>query len=135
MIQLLADVNIDGHVRRVVALMQTDYWREFWDYLDIRCRTFRDVGLSRDDTDAHIWQVCQQQQLYLVTNNRNDDGPESLESTIRKHNAELSLPVITLSDADRVLQSSVFADRVVESFFDKLLRIETLRGTGRLFLP
>ncbi len=135
MIQLLADVNVEGHVARLAALMQTDYWRELWDHLDIRFRTFQDAGLSPDDTDAHAWQTCQQQEFYLLTNNRNDEGPDSLEATIRTHNTATSLPIFTLSDADRVYQSKDYAERVVESLFDKLLRIETLRGTGRLYLP
>ena len=135
MIQLLADVNIEGHVARGLAQMQSDYWRDFLNYLEIRPRTFRDAGLSPDDNDVHIWLVCQQQQLYLLTNNRNDDGPDSLEATIRNKNSESSLPVFTFSDADRIYESREYAERVTESLFDKLLRIESLRGTGRLFLP
>ena len=135
MIQLLADVNIEGHVARLVALMQSDYWRDVWDDLDIRSRTFRDVGLSLDETDAHIWLFCQQQQLCLLTNNRNDDGPDPLEAAIRMHNEASSLPVFTLSDADRIFHSKDYAERVAESLFDKLLRIDGLRGTGRLYLP
>jgi hypothetical protein len=134
-IQLLADVNIEGHVARLASLMQSDYWRDVWDDLDIRSRTFRDVGLSPEDTDAHVWLICQQQQFYLLTSNRNDDGPDSLEATIRTHNEASSLPVFTLSDGDRILQSKDYAERVTESLFDKLLRIDGLRGTGRLYLP
>jgi hypothetical protein len=134
-INLLADVNIEGHVRRIVSLMQSEFWREFWEYLDIRLVAFHDVGLSRNDADSDIWRACQQHQLYLLTDNRNDDGPESLEATMRKHNSVSSLPVFTLGDADRVLQSHGYAERVVESLYDKLLSIDSLRGTGRLFLP
>jgi hypothetical protein len=134
-IQLLADANVEGHMARLLLLMQTEYWREVWDHLEIRSCNFQDAGLSRDDTDAHVWQVCQQQQLSLLTNNRNDDGPDSLEATIRKHNTATSLPVFTFSDADRIYHSKDYAERVVESLFDQLLRIDELRGTGRLYLP
>jgi hypothetical protein len=134
-IQLLADVNIEGHVARLVSLMRSDNWRDIWDDLVIRSLTFRDVGLSTDDADARVWQVCQQRELYLLTNNRNDDGPDSLEATIRKHNTETSLPVFTISDADRIYKSQEYAERVTESLFDKLLRIDGLCGTGRMFLP
>jgi hypothetical protein len=109
--------------------------RALWDYLDLRFLTFADAGLSSDDTDAHIWDVCQQRGLYLLTNNRNDEGPDSLEATIRTRNTAACWPVFTFSDADRLYQSKDYADRVVESLFDHLLRIESLRGTGRLFLP
>jgi hypothetical protein len=134
-IQLLADVNVEGHVVRLGLLMQTDYWRELWDHLDIRLRTFADAGLSPNDVDAKVWQVCQQQQFYLLTNNRNDDAPDSLEATIRTQNNVSCLPIFTFSDADRIYQSKVYANRVVESLFDQLLRIDTLCGTGRIFLP
>jgi hypothetical protein len=32
-ISLLADANIQGHIARLVARMQGDYWRDFWDLL------------------------------------------------------------------------------------------------------
>lgn len=135
MIQLLADVNIEGHLRRLVALMQSEYWRELWHDLDIRARTFADTGLLRGDSDERVWLVCQQLGLYLLTNNRNDDGPDSLETAIRSHNTEASLPVFTLSDAEEIYRSKDYAERVVESLFDRLLRIDSLSGAGRLFLP
>jgi hypothetical protein len=134
-IQLLADVNIEGHVARLVSLMQSAYWRDVWDDLDIRSHTFQEVGLSPDASDAHVWLICQQQQYYLLTSNRNDDGPDSLAATIRTQNAASSVPVFTLSNSDRIFQSKDYADRVAESLFDKLLRIDGLRGTGRLYLP
>jgi hypothetical protein len=134
-IQLLADVNIEGHVSRLVTLMQGDYWRAFWDHLDLRSLRFHDVGLSPGESDALVWQVCQQQSLYLLTSNRNDDGPDSLEATIRALSTDTSIPVFTLSDADRIFHSRDYAERVIESLFDQLLRMETLQGTGRLYLP
>jgi len=134
-IQLLADVNIEGHLARVVSQMQGDYWRVYWDFLDVRVLRFQDLGLSPDDSDAQIWQLCQQREVYLLTNNRNDYGPDSLEATIRACNTSTHLPVFTLSDADRILHDKQYSGRVVESLFDHLLRIETLRGTGRLYLP
>lgn len=135
MIQLLADVNIEGHVARLVALMQGKDWREFWDYLDLRALRFHDVGLSPGDPDDQVWEICQAQHLFLLTNNRNEDGPDSLEATIRARNTATSLPIFTISDADRIFQSRDYLDRVVETLVDHLLRIDSLRGTGRLFLP
>jgi hypothetical protein len=115
--------------------MQAEYWRELWDYLQLRLLTFRDVGLSADDPDSVVWRRCQEQSLYLLTNNRNDDGPDSLEATIRAYNTEECIPVFTIGVADRLLLSKEYLEEVVESLFDQLLRIDTLRGAGRLFLP
>jgi hypothetical protein len=82
-----------------------------------------------------VWQRCQQERLFLLTNNRNDDGPDSLEATIRKFNTPESLPVFTFGDADKISRSQEYAEEVIESLLDQLLRIDTLHGTGRLFLP
>jgi hypothetical protein len=134
-ITLLADVNVQGHVARLIALMQGPYWRELWDHLQIRSVAFQDIGISPDDTDAHVWEACQQQQLYLLTNNRNDDGPDSLEATIRARSSPENIPVFTFADADSILHDRDYAERVIESLYDYLLRIDSVRGTGRLFLP
>ena len=82
-----------------------------------------------------VWRRCQERQLILLTNNRNDDGPESLEATIRTLNIATSLPVFTFADADRSLQNAAYAEKVMVSLFDQLLRLDSLRGTGRLYLP
>jgi hypothetical protein len=82
-----------------------------------------------------VWRRCQEQRLLLLTNNRNDDGPDSLEATIRTYNTPESLPVFTFGDADKISKSQEYAEEVIESLFDQLLRIDTLNGTGRLFLP
>jgi hypothetical protein len=134
-IKLLADVNVRGQVARLVKLMQSDYWRAFWDHLDVRILTFHDVGLSSADTDAKVWSCCQQNQLYLLTNNRNEDGSDSLEATIRASSTSTSLPVFTFGDAEKIVKNKEYAAQIVESLYDHLLRIDSLHGTGRLYLP
>ena len=71
----------------------------------------------------------------MVTGNRNDDVPDSLEATIRAENLPSSLPVITIANANRVLQDRVYAEKVAESLLDYLLRIDEVRGAGRLYVP
>ena len=51
MIKLLADANIEGQVAHLAARMQGETWRDFWDYLELRCVSFDDVGLQRTDAD------------------------------------------------------------------------------------
>jgi hypothetical protein len=134
-ITLLADANIVGHVERLASLMQSPYWREIWNDLDIRLATFTDVGLVSSDPDAVVWRRCQHHQLLLVTSNRNADDPDSLEATIRTEGTPTSLPVFTLGDSEAVLRDHEYADRVAAKLFDYLWRLDTLRGTGRLYLP
>ena len=71
----------------------------------------------------------------LLTRNRNDDGPESLGAAIRTMNQLDSLPVITLANADRILENKSYAERVAERLLDYLLYMDNLLGTGRLYVP
>jgi hypothetical protein len=64
-IKLLADANIQRHIARMAARMQGDPWIEFWDYLQLSHVTFPEVGLDPADTDAVVWQRCQDYQVFL----------------------------------------------------------------------
>ena len=132
---LLADVNTRGPVDYLVQHMQAEPWAEFWTYLGLRLLHFEDVGLLPTSPDLEIWQRCQAEQLILITNNRNARSPDSLEETIRDHNRPDSLPVFTIADLDKFRTSRAYAERLLESLYDYLMRIDTVRGTGRLYLP
>jgi hypothetical protein len=97
--------------------------------------TFEDFDLPVDATDAAIWQACQDHDLLLITGNRNAEGPESLEMTMRQRHAAPCLPVLTLADPDRIQRERPYAEAVVERLFDILIDPDALRGTGRLYLP
>lgn len=97
--------------------------------------SFRDLNLSQQTSDAVIWLTCQQEQMILVTANRNADGPDSLEMTLRTQNTTTSLPVFTIANAERVFHSRDYAERVALKLLEYLLDIDRVRGTGRLYLP
>ena len=132
---ILADINVVGPVGSLVRQMQTPEWIEIWISLNIEFKHFDDVGLYADSADLEIWQTCQAEELVLVTDNRNRDSEESLEAAIRKHNHPNCLPVFTISSMSRFKTSREFAEKVLEDLFDYLLRIDEVRGTGRLYLP
>lgn len=134
-IKLLADANIQGQVTVLASCMQAEPWRDFWDYLDLRLLTFGDVGLNSADSDAVVWKRCQELGLLLLTDNRNDDGPDSLESTIRTINTSTSLPVFTIADARRLGTSAEYRHTIIDRLLRYLLEVDNIRGTGRLFLP
>ena len=67
--------------------------------------------------------------------NRNQSSAESLEAVIRQHNTPTALPVFTIGDLRKFAASRSYAERVLIALYDYLLRIDTLRGTGRLYLP
>lgn len=132
---ILADVNIQGQVDILVAAMQTEPWKLFWDHLALDYLHFRDVGLAASSPDSLIWETCQLRQLILITDNRNQHDPDSLEATIRQKSTANSLPVLTIGSLRRLRRERSYAEEVIEDALDALLRIENLRGTGRLFLP
>ena len=132
---ILADINAIGQVAALVHQMQTGEWAEFWTELGLVLNRFEDVGLSQESTDLEIWHTCQAEQLILITYNRNHDGPDSLEAAIRLHNKPESLPVFTISEPTSFTTSRTYAEKVLEDLYDYLLRIDEVRGTGRLYLP
>ena len=132
---ILADINVRGHVDYLVQRMRAEPWTEFWQGLSLVVRHFEDEGLTETSTDFEVWQRCQAEQLILLTDNRNYESPESLEATIRQHNTPDSLPVFTIADLDKFRTRPSYRDQVLVALYDYLLRIDTVRGTGRLFVP
>jgi hypothetical protein len=132
---LLADVNNVKQVRILLMLLQEEPRREFWLHLGLSAPTFAEVGLHPRSPDTDVWLTCQAEQLILITANRNDDGPDSLEATIRNLGTLQSLPVFTLADANRVLSERTYAELVADRLLEYLYDMDNLRGAGRLFLP
>ena len=132
---LLSDANIEGHVRALARILDGDAWREVWAALNLSLRFFRDVGLAPNASDAAVWSFCQQEELILLTANRNESGPDSLEAVLRARNSPTSLPVFTLADPRHFELSREYAERVAERLLEYLMDIEQFRGAGRLFLP
>jgi hypothetical protein len=132
---ILSDVNIQGHVQALVHVLEGPAWRDVWASLNLALYTFRDLGLEREVADSILWQKCQDEQVILITANRNADGPDALEVVLCTRNTPEALPVFTLADPERVLHSRDYAERVVVRLLDYLLDIAKYRGTGRLYLP
>jgi hypothetical protein len=132
---ILADINVGRQQRATLAIRTADTWRDLWTPLELSVVSFQTLGLPFDSPDDLIWRTCQREELVLVTGNRNDDVPDSLQATIRAENQPSSLPVITIGDANRVLRDRRYAEKVAESLLDYLLRIDEVRGAGRLYVP
>lgn len=132
---ILIDANLDGHGELISMRLRSDAWRAFRDFLDVQLLHFEDVGLDRKAKDNVVWRLCQAKGYYLLTENRNLESEDSLEATIRQEGTAQSLPVFTISDADRIYQSAAYLEDVVETLLEFLLDEANYRGTGRLFLP
>src|SRR5205807_7312336 len=94
-----------------------------------------DLGLETTSPDSVVWHYCQRESLVLVTLNRNERGDDSLNATLRRELTDSSLPMLTVSDGERILHDSQYAMAVAVKLLEKLFDIESLRGTGRLYVP
>jgi hypothetical protein len=132
---ILADINVGAQVRALLSICTSDTWRDLWNDLGLAVESFPNLGLPYNAPDGLIWTTCQREGLVLITGNRNDDGPDSLEATIRNENQADSLPVITIADTDRALQDRLYAEKVAERLLERLIAIDDFRGTGRIYVP
>jgi hypothetical protein len=135
MLAIMADHDIEGQVQLVLHLLMSPEWHALWTELAVRVESFASADLSINTPDAALWQFCQRQQIILITGNRNEDGPESLEAVLQGSNTPASLPVFTISEPQRMLSSRAYTHRVVERLMEYLIDVDNLRGTGRLYLP
>jgi hypothetical protein len=120
---ILLDEQLTGYVGYFRSLAESDAWKAIAQLL------------AAGTADHDLWRYCQAQSIYLLTDNRNQEGTGSLEETIRQFNTPTCLPVFTVSDRDRFANDRAYADRVFESLFDRLIDADNLLGTGRLYLP
>ena len=135
MLRIMADNDVLGHVRTLVQVCESPPWSDFWQETQCEFISFGELGLAEDATDAQVWQACQDNDVVLITGNRNAESPESLEVTIRELNNDRCLPVLTLADQDRVLRDRSYAGAVAERLLEILFDLDNLRGSGRLYLP
>ena len=101
---ILADANCEGHLALLLRLFQEGWRHDVWESLHLTPVSLADLGLQPDASDRDLWEACQREQVILLTANRNDAGPDSLEATIQQHNTPTSLPVFTLANEQRVLR-------------------------------
>jgi hypothetical protein len=138
MIGLLADENFGGHAERSIAKLQSAEWLDVWNEYGFRYCRFEDSGLVLGTKDSVLFRFCQIQRLVLLTANRNGDGEESLDAVLHKAD-ELSLPVATIANPDRVLNDATYinivAAQLMEILVDIVDRPASILGSGRIFLP
>lgn len=132
---ILPDINIQGQAMILLLVWQSREWREVWESLGLSVHTFGEFGWNATAADNVIWRECQKRGLVLLTANRNQDGPTSLETTIREELAANSLPVFTIADPQRVQREASYAARTAVKLLQYFTDIDTVRGVGRLYVP
>ena len=130
-----AEHDSAGQRQVLLRLLTSAEWHALWTELAVRVESFASLAVPTHTADAALWRLCQTQEIILITGNRNQDGPESLEAVIQTDNTAASVPVLTISEPQRILTSRAYAHHVVERLVEYLIDVENLRGTGRLYLP
>ena len=139
---ILSDHNCEGHARKIFNVLVYD--GDCLKLVPMKLQWFRDVGLSERASDETVWRFCQKHGYILLTGNRSTkacpersrrDGSQSLELTIRDLVTSDSLPVLTISNLQRVNSDLVYRRECAEQLAEIVDDIERFRGTPRLYLP
>lgn len=127
----LVDYNLDGYAVIFIGILAKLGWLEL---ISFRFITFREVGLSMESNDRIIWNFAQENQMIILTANRNMKGEDSLEEVIREKNQPNSFPVVTIGTLER-LDEFDYRERCIERLIEIVLDIDQYMGAGRLFIP
>lgn len=128
----LVDHNLEGHALLLAGNIASLGWL---DLLSIRFITFEEIKLSVNSDDRVVWRFAQANQMILLTANWSMKGENSLEQVMREENTSVSLPVVTIGDAARILPDPDYRNRCVDRLIEIVLDIDDYRGAMRLFIP
>lgn len=128
-------VLLDHHLKKQGILLWATMGGEGWlKLLEIPMLTFRDVRLPINSSDRSVWRFAQEKHLILLTGNRNSEGEDSLEQTIRNENTPSSLPVVTIGMVSR-MEERAYREQCAERLVEIVLNIENYLGIGRIYIP
>lgn len=127
----LVDYNLDGYALIFLGILTKLGWLEF---TSIQFVTFREVGLFMESSDRIVWRYAQENQMMILTANRNMKGQDSLEQVMREENTENSFPVLTIGNLERLSEAD-YRERCVERLIEIVVDVDNYKGAGRLFIP
>lgn len=130
--RFLVDHNLGRHTTLLLGTLLSSGWLSL---LSVTFTTFAEVKLPIDSDDRIVWRFAQENQMILLTANRSMKGDNSLEQVMREEITSVSLPVITIGDAERFLNDSSYRGRCAARLMEILIEIDNYRGVTRLFLP
>jgi hypothetical protein len=128
----LVDHNLRGHAVLLSGSILSGGWL---DWVLIRFITFEEMNLPIDSDDRVVWGLAQSNEMILLTANRSMKGDNSLEQVMREEITSASLPVITIGDADRLLNDSEYRQRCAIRLVEIVIDINIYMGVSRLFIP
>lgn len=131
MTSILLDHNLAGDVVFLLSSLAKIGWLEL---IEIQFITFAEAGLAEDSSDREVWRFAQKPQMLLLTDNRNMEGDDSLEQTLRDEITGESLPVLTIGDRDRLLEPD-YRDKCATRLVEIIIDLNFYLGYSRLFMP
>lgn len=131
MITILVDHDIEGQALALWGTLGKTGWLEI---VDIELVTFTELGLPFDSSDREVWRFAQANGMILFTNNRNMDGQDSLEQTLRDENTLTSLPVLTIANANR-LSERLYRERCATQILEVVIDLDKNLGRSRIYVP
>ena len=131
----MADHDVEGQLEIFADFWESAEWLDLWRAMDCSVESFSGLGLATNLPDSEVWKFCQENQIVLVTGNRNRDDESSLEATMERENTAECLPVLTIADPKRVAMDRAYAERAAIRVLDYLLDLEKNRGAMRLYVP
>lgn len=128
----LVDHNLRGQAVVLSGSILSGGWL---DWVLIRFITFEEMNLPIDSDDRVVWRLAQSNQMILLTANRSMKGENSLEQVMREEITSTSLPVVTIGDADRLLNDSEYRQRCAIRLVEIVVDLNIYMGVSRLFIP
>lgn len=135
LLRVLLDEQLGGFRDYLAAISRSPALAIFTEELGLEFIDFPAAGLRRSEPDRVVWQTCLANDWFLLTNNRNAEGPDSLGAMILSEPAATAWPVFTVGDMDRFRNDGEYASQLVERILEKLYDRELLKGSGRVFVP
>jgi len=131
MIPVLADHNVEGQADQLWGTLVARGWL---DVVPLRLFRLVDLGLPDNSTDRVVWRFAQAHRMLLLTGNRRQIGPDSLQQTIHDENHAAAFPVITIARLDRIADKR-YRERCAERLAEIAFDLASFMGTGRLYIP
>lgn len=134
---MLADTNVQRHQQYVRALLEKQQLWPILTELRIEFLTFGEVGVSTDLDDRALWKLCQENGWLLFTDNRNRDGPDSLQATLDECWQTGDLPILTPANKAKFERDSSYAAQVAQEIAELLFGISDgqFRDQQRIYVP
>jgi hypothetical protein len=130
-ITVLLDHDLEGQVPFLEAGWRETGWNQ---YLHLELIRLRDRNVPNDASDQDIWRYVQRAHPLLLTNNRNREDATSLQATSERENTPDSLPVLTVSDNDKLVLPA-YRQQAAHKLAAVIIDLENYLGVGRVFIP